>query len=520
MTTKDKDRFEKKIARMRADQERLRKDIALLRKENHDAARALNEREVLLNALPAGVVVLENARVVEANEFILAQLGYQSEDVLQHPFADFVHPRLKNVTRDFQRRRASGKWAPEEYETDLVAKNGEVLSCDVRVRKVHRRGRTAFLLMLTPSDERKKREKELVESRKRESLCRMAHEITRRFDTYLQERPAPAGIARKSKEGNLPGVRPNEDENKGILKITEALGSFTREALGPSQKSLVNLRGVVRDAVACVGSKLNGLPEAQGPGINLKTYLRAVAPVEGDAREIEAMLLQVMSNAVEAMPHGGDLYLSIEENAGQVHIYVQDSGVGIAPENLDKVFDPFFTTKESGRPGLGLCVAQAIARRHKGTLEVTSKKNEGTVVTIRLPLAKSFSKKPRRRKKANEVFILLVEEDGMVRDLLYKMLDHKGYRVSTVSSGTEALQHLDRKALDLVIVGSGTPDMKVQDLIREIKRKKTDITVAWITGGEGSERNPKEKGPAVDLFIPRPIDMTSTLAKLSELLAG
>ncbi len=520
MTTKDKDRFDKKIARMRADQERLRKEIVLLRKENQKAARALNHREVLLHSLPAGFMVLEKAKIVEANEFILARLGYSSEDVVARPFADFVHPRLKNVTRDFQRRRASGKWAPEEYETDLVAKNGGVLSCDVRVRKVRRRGRTAFLLMLTPSEERKRREKDLVESKKRESLCRMAHEITARFDAYLQENPAPVGTARNGKEGNLPGMKTIEDGNEGILKITKALGNFTKETLEPSQKSLVDLRGVVREAVACVGPKLNGHPEVQGSGINLKTYLRTVSPVEGDSGEIEEMLSQVMSNAVEAMPSGGDLYLSIEENAGQAHIYVQDSGVGIAPEILDKVFDPFFTTKEDGRPGLGLCVAQAIARRHKGTLELSSKKNEGTVVSIRLPLAAAPPGKRRKRRKANEVSILLVEEDGMIRDLLYKMLDHKGYRVSIVSTGLDALQHLEKKTFDVVIVGSGTPDMKVQNLIREIKKKKTELKVARITGGEGAGRKSKEKGPTVDLIIRKPIDMTSTLEKLSELLAG
>jgi hypothetical protein len=62
--------------------------------------------------------------------------------------------------------------------------------------------------------------------------------------------------------------------------------------------------------------------------------------------------------------------------------------------------------------------------------------------------------------------------------------------------------------------------MKVQDLIRGIKRKRRDLRVAWITGGEGFERKSKDKGPAVDLLIPKPIDMTSTLAKLAELLAG
>ena len=162
MPMRDQDRFGKKVARMRVDQERLREEIALLRKENREAARALNQREALLHSLPTGFMVLENAKIVEANEFLLGQLGYSSDEILSRPLTDFVDPRLKNMTKDFQRRRVSGKWAPEEYETGLVKRNGEILSCDARVRKLRRGGRTAFLLLLTPSEERKRREKDLV----------------------------------------------------------------------------------------------------------------------------------------------------------------------------------------------------------------------------------------------------------------------------------------------------------------------------------------------------------------------
>jgi len=520
MTTRDKDRFDKKIARMRADQERLRNEIAQLRKENREATRALNQREVLLYSFPAGFFVLEKAKIVEANEFILGQLGYSSEEVLGRAFADFVHPRLKSVIRDFQRRRASGKWAPEEYETDFVGKNGEVLTCDVRVRKLRRSGRTAFLLMITPNEKRKKSERDLVESKKRESLRRMAHEITWRLRLHLERIATLAGKMRNRKDIDMHDFKPIEEGNGQILKVTEALESFTKETPEPSKRTLVDLKGVVREAVAVVSPKLKDPSEKPGSGIHLKTYLRAVSPVEGDSREIEEMLSYVMFNALEAMPHGGDLYLSIEENAGQAHIYVQDNGVGVAPEALDKVFDPFFTTKEDGRLGLGLCVAEAIARRHKGTLDLSSKKNEGTVVTIRLPLATPSKKKLRRRRKAKEMFILLVEQDGMIRDLLYKMLEHKGYGVSTVSTGAEALQQIERKPCDLVIMGSETPDINVQSLTGEIKKKKTGIRVAWVTEGEGAQRKAREKGQAADLIIPKPIDMTSTLERLSEFLAG
>jgi PAS domain S-box-containing protein len=517
---RDQDRFGKKVARMRVDQERLREEIALLRKENREAARALNQREALLHSLPTGFMVLENAKIVEANEFLLGQLGYSSDEILSRPLTDFVDPRLKNMTKDFQRRRVSGKWAPEEYETGLVKRNGEILSCDARVRKLRRGGRTAFLLLLTPSEERKRREKDLVESKKTEALNRMARGLTRRLHPYLEGISPAAVTAGADRNGYFQGAGRIEDRNEQMRRITNALGSYIKQVPDPSRRSLVDLRRVVRDAVAFVGPMLMGQPEKQGARINIRTYLRAVSPVEGDSAEMEEMLSHVMFNAVDAMPHGGDLYLSIEENAGQAHIYVQDSGVGVAPEILDKVFDPFFTTKDDGSVGLGLCVAQAIARRHRGTLELSSKKNEGTVVTIRLPLATSSEKKPRKRRKANEVGILLVEEDEMIRDLLFKVLNHKGYRVSTVSTGAEALQQIEKKPLDLVIVGSATPDMKVQNLMRQIKKKKTGLRVAWIIGEGGAERKAKEKGVAVDLVIQKPIDMTSTLEKLSELLAG
>ncbi|MGE5842716.1 MAG: ATP-binding protein [Deltaproteobacteria bacterium] len=521
MMPKDKDRLGEKLARMRADHERWREEILLLRKEIQNASRALNQREALLHSLPAGLIVLEKAKIVEANEFILSRLGYSIEDVVSQPFTDLVHPRLKNVARDFLRRRASGKWVPEEYETDLVAKNGQTLSFDVKLRKVRKGGRTAFLLMLTPSEDRMIREKELVESEKRESLCRMARELTRRYFPRTEKRAAWVWSSEKGKAPAFPAMRSAvENGNEGIVKITRALESYTKEALEPSQKGPIDLRGVVKQVAAYVASRVNVPPQVQGPEINIKTYLRAVSPVEGDSGEIEEMLSQVISNAVEAMPHGGDLYLSIEENAGQAHIYVQDSGLGIGPEIIDKVFDPFFTTKEDGRPGLGLCVARSIARRHKGTLELSSKKNEGTVVSIRLPLATEAPGKGRKRKKANEVCILLVEQDGMIRDLLYKMLEHKGYRVINVATGPEALQQIEKKVFDLAIVGSGTLDKRGRDLIGEIRKKKPGLRIAWITGDGTGVRKSKEAGPVVDLLIRKPIDMATTLGKLSQLLTG
>jgi len=497
----------------------LRREVAQLRKENHEVKKTLDQREALLNVLPVGYVLLDQSKIIEANDFILKQLRYSSEEMVGRNFTDFVHPRLRSVMNDFQRRRVSGKWAPEEYETDLVCKNGEILSCDVRVKKVHRSGRSAFLVMVTPSEERKKRESALVESKKRESLARMAREMWVRFHPLVEGIASTGENSKQSKEPDRPALGRMERGDRDLSRVCRALESFSRETPDLLKWSLVDLKKVARETVAFVSPMLKAHLEKQKTGINLKTYLRSVSPVEGDSEEIGEMLFHVMHNAVEAMAQGGDLYLSIEENAGHAHIYVQDRGMGIAPEMLDKVFDPFFTTKQDGRPGLGLSVARAIARRHQGTLELSSKEKEGTMVTIRLPLAGPSTKRPRKRKKAGEVSILLIEDDPMIRDLLYKMLEHKGYRVSAVSTGGEGLQHLKRKSFDLAIVGSETPDINAQRLTGEIKRK-FGLRVAWITAGEPKESKAKEKDLAPDLVIRKPIDMTGTLGALSRLLAG
>ena len=154
------------------------------------------------------------------------------------------------------------------------------------------------------------------------------------------------------------------------------------------------------------------------------------------------MLSYLVRNAIEAMPEGGHLYLSTEESAGYAHIYIQDSGVGIPARIRGRILDPFFTTKGSENPGLGLNLSRAIIQRHHGEMEISSKKNEGTMVTVRLPLAKREGQKKERsprRKAIKNARILIIEEDPMIGELLLQTLESKGCRVTIAMSVAEGL---------------------------------------------------------------------------------
>ncbi|MBV9276995.1 MAG: hypothetical protein JOZ97_02050, partial [Candidatus Eremiobacteraeota bacterium] len=132
-----------------------------------------------------------------------------------------------------------------------------------------------------------------------------------------------------------------------------------------------------------------------------------------DSAQMEQLLLALVMNAIDAMPHGGNLKLSSRWRGPEVHLQVQDDGMGIAANQIDNLFEPFFTTKESGHGvGLGLAISKGIVERHHGRIDVESTPGRGTTFTITLPIdmgdALQQKKEPRSR-DASAAFELVAE---------------------------------------------------------------------------------------------------------------
>ena len=293
---------------------------------------------------------------------------------------------------------------------------------------------------------------------------------------------------------------------------------FTKGPRKPSRIELVDLRKAVRDALAGVREEA----QKREGSVKIKTYLRSVSPVEGDCDEIRQMLSHVVATAVEAMPGGGYLYLSTEENAGYAHVYVQDSRGGIPPQICEGRPEPFFEAEgtEKPCPGHGLC--RAIVKRHGGEVEISSGKNQGTMVTLRLPLAKAAgqgTKKPPRRKGIKHARVLIIEEAPMIGELLMQTFKSKGCRAEIVATATEGLALLQKKSLDLVIVGADIAGMKGEALARRIKKIKPPVPVALIARSSRRKGGDSGRPPFVDLVITKPIDVSQTLERIAEVLS-
>ena len=254
----------------------------------------------------------------------------------------------------------------------------------------------------------------------------------------------------------------------------------------------VDLRKAVRRAVSITRPQWDENPRGSKRGINVRTYLRSVSPVVAHPGDLQAVLVSIILNAVDAMPRGGEIYLTTEEVPGFTHIYIQDNGKGISEEIMDRIFDPFFTTREGARSGLGLSLAYGIVKRHGGEIEITSQEGEGSTVDIKLPIAREIptSGAAGKKNRIRDSQIMIIADEGMVKDLLSHLFKSKGGKVKTASTRPEALKILKKNRFDLVAVDLHTLPARSTTLVEKIKEIEKDMPVVIIKARE-EKKSPK-----------------------------
>ncbi|HYJ45295.1 MAG TPA: ATP-binding protein [Pyrinomonadaceae bacterium] len=255
--------------------------------------------------------------------------------------------------------------------------------------------------------------------------------------------------------------------------------------------------------------------EASNVHINLNLQLRSNALIMGDESELREVLVNMVFNAVDAMPGGGTLTLSAQEVDNHVEISVRDTGTGMSEEVRLRIFDPFFTTKGKTGMGLGLAVGYGIIRRHEGTVEVESEVGSGTSFRIRLPIARN-AVKPRLTgelpapvrvsNQLSQTRILVVDDEEHVRDLLHDILRKEGCDVVLAEGGREALALFERERFDAIFTDVGMPEMSGWELARAVRETNKKIPLAVITGWGEAVGSHERKAAQVDWVVAKPFD--------------
>src|SRR5438105_45619 len=286
---------------------------------------------------------------------------------------------------------------------------------------------------------------------------------------------------------------------------------------------LVDVRQLLLDAGEITRPRWKNRAEAANIHINLDLECDCGALIMGDESELREVFVNLVFNAVDAMPRGGVLTLAAKEIAGIVEISVRDTGTGMTEETRLRIFDPFFTTKDKLGMGLGLAVSYGIIRRHEATVDVESQIGVGTTFRIRLPIpmcgattnaANSLFSAGTGRVKSSQTRILVVDDEEYVRDLLRDILEKEGCEAIVAEGGRQALSLFDNGNFDAVFTDVGMPDMNGWELSRALRQRDSKIPVAIITGWGEAVGSHERQAAQVDWVVTKPFE-TPQIAEMA-----
>lgn len=251
--------------------------------------------------------------------------------------------------------------------------------------------------------------------------------------------------------------------------------------------------------------------------------------VMGDPVELREVLVNMIYNAVDAMPHGGELRVSTQQSTDRIVVHISDTGTGMTPEVKSRLFDPFFTTKGQAGTGMGLAVSFGIIRRHGGSIDVESEHGVGTKFLISLPIAVADGVKDRETRDVTSdvltgkgvVTVLVVDDEAVVREVLTEALEGEGCRVITAENGEVALQLYDEHEgrFDAVFTDVTMPEMSGWELATEIRKRSASIRIAVISGWtEASDRDARQAVKA-DWVVSKPFDIDH-ISQIADEIAG
>ncbi len=421
-------------------------------------------------------------------------------------------------------------------ETRQFTKDGKILIVESKWT-LGGNGGAAQLFLVTNTDitERKQLEAQFLRSQRMESIGTLAGGIAHDLNNVLSPMLMSVQILQRKhpdeeSQNWLAALRENAERGANLIK---QLLSFARGTEG--DKLTLQPRHLVKEVIRILRDTL---PKS----ISIRFFIPDnLWTISADPTQIHQVLMNLCVNARDAMPSGGTLTLkaenaAIDRNYVATHreartgkfvlITIADTGIGIAPENLDKIFDPFFTTKEIGKgTGLGLSTVAGIVKSHQGFVSVYSEPERGTRFDVYLPAietretqaAETVEVEP---PKGDGELVLVVDDEEAIRKITQMTLEKFNYSVLTAANGAEALALYETRKNDIAVVVTDMmmPVMDGAALIPKILEINPQISIVSTSGLLETNEEKQTRFPALKAFLPKPFAAEKLLETLARVL--
>jgi signal transduction histidine kinase/CheY-like chemotaxis protein len=413
-----------------------------------------------------------------------------------------------------------GRRSFEQSDLELATLFADQCSTALANARIYDQLRSAY-------EELRETQVQLVQSEKLNALGEMAAGVAHDFNNIL------AAILGRTQLL----IRDNHDPEvaRQLLVIEQAardgaqavrrVQEFTRirhdEGFAP-----LDINAVLLDVIELTRAAWETDAKARGVAIRVHRSLDARAAIAGNPSELREVMTNLILNAVDAMPKGGDLHVETEDRHAEVVVRMRDTGVGMDAQTSGRVFDPFFTTKAGKGTGLGLSVAYGIVTRHRGAVTVSSAPQAGSEFVLRFPAIEAAHPSHADPSPAAPVValrVLVVDDEEPVVTVLAEALRAIGLNVTAAIGGRQGLDRFVELKPEIVFTDLGMPDLNGWDLAAAIKARRPETQVVLVTGW-GTQIEPgMARSRGVDYIMPKPFaldDVERLVAQAGEAVAA
>ncbi len=283
----------------------------------------------------------------------------------------------------------------------------------------------------------------------------------------------------------------------------------------------VNLAEAVGEAVSMTQPRWRDEALAAGRNITVHRDLQPVPTVTCNGAEVREIVTNLMLNAVDALPNGGNIFVRTYAGAEGAFLEVQDDGVGMTEEVRARCMEPFVTTKGERGTGLGLAMVYGIVQRHHGTIDIESQLSAGSLFRIRLPFYESpvsTEAPPPRYELKRHLRVLVTDDEEVARDIVSLFLRNDDHEVVLATNALEALKILKEQPFDLLITDHAMPGMTGEAFTQTVRNAGLRLPILMLTGF-GELMNSAGSVPSgVDKVVNKPVTIDALRNAIAEVM--
>ena len=426
-------------------------------------------KELFDNVIDPMILSHSLGAFLEVNDVACERFGYKRRQLLNMSFKDIVSTDQMGTLEETGQRIRSGETV--QFEVDVLTRPGEVIPFEFHSRMINYQRKPAVLSLARDLSIRKQMEKTLIHSERLSAVGEMASGVAHNFNNLLQViMGASEAALRKLETGE---IRKCHDALINIIDashrgadIVSRIKDFTLlepRARAADTTHVFSIGELIEEAVNLTQPLWKNPLEKRKYHLNY--FCTPGCLVEGNPSEIYEVAVNLIKNALEAMPRGGTLSINSEIRDGRIFAAFTDTGNGIPEENIQRVFQPFFTTKGPQSSGLGLSSSYGLIKKNGGHIDVTSALGEGTTFTIVLPLAVSMKKtrdqhlSDREFKTDNALHFLMIDDEPNILKMMELWFEDLNVELCTASTAQKGVQAIRRERFHVILCDFGMDDM-------------------------------------------------------------